>query len=168
MACAAVIAGLLSGVAGCAEAPRSLTTTSARSGSSGQSATSGESEAATASSVPTPDPPYIESATWAEVDGRARLVVVPTEAGRVWVSHEHALVVWRDVVALAPGADTAGMQEQFECHAQFAPRKPEFNVEPWRPAVPYRDVVAAACNPRLAGAPADADQELVDDVLIGP
>lgn len=92
-------------------------------------------------------PPLIATATWTTVDGGDRLVVVPTDHARVWVSHDQAERAWDEVVTLAPAADTPGMAEQFECHLQFATDKASYHLEPWRPAVPYEQIVLAACNP---------------------
>lgn len=39
------------------------------------------------------------------------------------------------------------MQWQFECHANFANSKEWWNLEPWREADTYGEVVFAGCNP---------------------
>ncbi len=36
---------------------------------------------------------------------------------------------------------------QLRCHADFAPRKPLWDLEAWRPDVGYFRTVAAYCNP---------------------
>jgi hypothetical protein len=58
---------------------------------------------------------------------------------------------WREVLALAAGADTAGMRAQFVCHWNFAefaePGKTSWDLEPWRPAVTGSTMVLAGCNP---------------------
>ena len=51
------------------------------------------------------------------------------------------------VVALAPDADTNGMNDQFLCHALGAADKATWNLEPWRPDVGEMATLAARCNP---------------------
>jgi hypothetical protein len=36
---------------------------------------------------------------------------------------------------------------QLRCHADFAPHKPSWDVEAWRPDVGYARTVFAECNP---------------------
>lgn len=36
---------------------------------------------------------------------------------------------------------------QLRCHADFAPRKPLWDLETWRPDVGFYQVVEALCNP---------------------
>ena len=59
---------------------------------------------------------------------------------------------WRRVTAAVPEAASAGMRDQFVCHAQFATSKDAWYLEPARPAVGYARTVAAGCNP---GSPRD-------------
>ena len=58
---------------------------------------------------------------------------------------------WREVLALAPDADTPGMRAQFICHWNFAelaqPGKTSWDLEPWRPAVDDNTMILAGCNP---------------------
>jgi hypothetical protein len=85
--------------------------------------------------------------------------VYPTAAGRVastqFVNPDHA---WREVLADAPDADTAGMRAQFVCHWQFAeaadPGKVSWNLEPWRPVVDSATMIETRCNP---GAPEEPE-----------
>lgn len=95
----------------------------------------------------TPPPPWIDSVTWTTTQGKPRLSVVLVDDARVYVSHEHAMNVWQQVLDQAPDADVPGMAEQFECHLQFATGKQRYNLEPWRPAVSYPQTVLAGCNP---------------------
>jgi hypothetical protein len=95
--------------------------------------------------------PFIDHTRWTnDPDGR-RLHIVPTEAGRKDWFPDALTRAWGEVLTEAPDADTPGMFDQFECHWQWArwiaPDKPEWNLEPWRPAVGYDATVKAMCNP---------------------
>lgn len=89
-------------------------------------------------------------------DGLPTLRVYPTAAGRV-VAGEFAKTLddtgeaWREVLALAPDADSPGMRAQFICHWNFAelaePGKTSWDLEPWRPAVDDSAMLLAGCNP---------------------
>ncbi|QAY64798.1 DUF2599 domain-containing protein [Xylanimonas allomyrinae] len=88
----------------------------------------------------------IVSATWGEREGGRSLAVVPTgwardagDAGRE--------LVWAEVTAAQPEADTSGMRDQLTCHAIGARDKASWNLEPWRPDVGLLAVMAARCNP---------------------
>jgi len=95
---------------------------------------------------PYPSSRLIDHTRWTtDSDGR-RLHVYPTPAGRK-DSYAPALNrAWAEVLADAPG-----MYDQFMCHWQWArlvaPDKPDWNLEPWRPAVGYDATVKALCNP---------------------
>jgi hypothetical protein len=39
------------------------------------------------------------------------------------------------------------LYNQLRCHADFAPRKPLWDLEAWRPDIGYYRTVAALCNP---------------------
>lgn len=106
----------------------------------------------TATTSPTrPAGPLIASATWADSDYGATLKIAPTEIGRTADGPTSARTAWREVLALAPDADTPGMWEQFDCHWVWArilePDKPTWNVEPWRPVVDEARMIAEGCNP---------------------
>lgn len=98
-----------------------------------------------------PEGPLVESATWADSDYGATLKIAPTEAGRLASDVNAAQTAWREVLALAPDADTQGMWEQFDCHWTWAriiePNKPTWNVEPWRPVVDESQMLTEGCNP---------------------
>ncbi|WP_216897880.1 DUF2599 domain-containing protein [Nocardia alni] len=100
---------------------------------------------------PYPGRPLIDHTQWTnDPDGR-RLHVVPTDAGRKDWFGPALNRAWSEVLADAPDADTPGMFDQFKCHWQWArlvePNKPDWNLEPWRPAVGYDATVQALCNP---------------------
>ena len=101
-------------------------------------------------------PPYIDHASWVRYSGLSSLRIVPTKAGRTLAGDigktvEQADEAWREVVALAPNANTGGMRAQFICHWNFAefaePGKSSWDLEPWRPAVDANAMVLAGCNP---------------------
>ncbi len=88
--------------------------------------------------------------------GLATLRVYPTMAGREMAGEfaktsAEAGEAWREVLALAPDADTPGMRAQFVCHWNFAefaqPGKTSWDLEPWRPAVDDNTMVLTGCNP---------------------
>lgn len=101
-------------------------------------------------------PPFIDRASWVRYGGLPTLRVYPTRAGRQ-VAGEFGKTVadtdeaWREVLALAPDADTPGMRAQFVCHWDFAelaaPGKTSWDLEPWRPAVDGNTMLMAGCNP---------------------
>lgn len=82
--------------------------------------------------------------------------IYPTPAGRAVAGEFGKLATdtgeaWREVLAIAPDADTPGMRAQFLCHWNFAefalPGKTSWDLEPWRPAVDDTATVVAGCNP---------------------
>lgn len=103
-----------------------------------------------------PGPPYIDHATWVKYGGLASLHVFPTRAGRTVAGDLRKMAAqtneaWREVLALAPGADSPGMRAQFVCHWDFAefaqPGKTSWDLEPWRPVVDDAAMTQAGCNP---------------------
>ena len=44
-------------------------------------------------------------------------------------------------------AVTDSLRNQLRCHAAFAPHKPVWHLETWRPDVSYTATVLHACNP---------------------
>ncbi|MET9211106.1 MULTISPECIES: DUF2599 domain-containing protein [unclassified Nocardia] len=105
--------------------------------------------------TPTVDPyaglPLIDHVTWTDTVDGARLLVVPTVAGRRTAAPGTDELAWQEVLALDADADAPGMRDQFVCHwvwaRMVAPDKPSWNLEPWRPAVGYSATVSANCNP---------------------
>lgn len=95
--------------------------------------------------------PLIAAATWADSEFGATLEVAPTPAGRAAGDALAAAEAWREVLQLAPAADSPGMWEQFDCHWTWArllePDKPSWNIEPWRPVVDPDRMLAEGCNP---------------------
>jgi Protein of unknown function (DUF2599) len=108
-------------------------------------------------SSPSYSPPFVDHTEWAQWGPRnlTSLRVYPTPSGRA-ASRALGTVgaadeAWVEVLALSPGADTAGMRAQFMCHWQFAefaqPGKTSWNLEPWRPVVDDSEMFASGCNP---------------------
>ncbi|MGW6726098.1 DUF2599 domain-containing protein [Nocardia sp. NPDC055029] len=95
--------------------------------------------------------PLIDHVTWTETIDGARLLVVPTVAGRKTSTPGTDELAWQEVLALDADADAPGMRDQFLCHwvwaRMVAPDKPSWNLEPWRPDVGYSATVSANCNP---------------------
>lgn len=101
-------------------------------------------------------PPYIGQVRWVSYGGLPTLRVYPTVAGRevageLGKSAVETAKAWREVLSLAPDADTAGMRAQFVCHWDFAeivqPGKTSWDLEPWRPAVDDNAMMLTGCNP---------------------
>lgn len=100
--------------------------------------------------------PFIDRVSWVSYDGLPTLRVYPSAAGRdvagtLGKTAAQTEEAWREVLALAPDADSAGMREQFLCHWNFAefaqPGKTSWDLEPWRPAVADSAMLLAGCNP---------------------
>ncbi|WP_102144430.1 DUF2599 domain-containing protein [Mycobacterium hubeiense] len=108
-----------------------------------------------ASANPVPAPPYVEHVEWAKWGDLSSLRVYPTQSARLAArqlgTDAQAEAAWTEVLTLSPDADIPGMREQFVCHWRFAefgePGKTSWNLEPWRPEVPFEEMVAAGCNP---------------------
>jgi hypothetical protein len=104
-------------------------------------------------SASTPFCPHpIARATWVDEPQGARIMIFPSGCGRrtAWLAPRSA---FRDALA-AGGRDAvnrAALYQQFRCHTLFAPAKPSWNLESWRPHVSQRRLIESLCNPR--GAP---------------
>jgi hypothetical protein len=101
-------------------------------------------------------PPFVDHTEWVQWNHLPSLRVYPTASGRAAArqlgpASADADEAWREVLALAPNAGTAGMREQFICHWQVAelaqPGKTSWNLEPWRPVVNADEMVGSGCNP---------------------
>lgn len=99
----------------------------------------------------------VDHTEWVSYGGRSSLRVYPTPTARAAALRLDAAEgeqAWREVLAGAPEADTAGMRDQFLCHwsyAEFArPGKTSWNLEPWRPVVDDTIMLESGCNPGAA------------------
>ena len=146
---------------GCgADSTSSAPTSGAASSVSESGAESSVSDAASGAPSASPvldpahPPPYVDHVTWVSTAVGPSLQIYPTPNGRASIADDGAQVAWREVLALAPDADTPGMNAQFVCHWNFAravdPNKPSWNIEPQRPVVDDSTMIATRCNP---GAP---------------
>lgn len=112
-----------------------------------------------ASAVPPSHPsaatshPLVASARWTHPVEGYRLHVTPTHAGRDRAKN-HASRALSEAIQSAgtvPFTMTASIHDsllnQLKCHAVFAPTKPHWNLEAWRPDVGYTATVEAFCNP---------------------
>lgn len=88
----------------------------------------------------------VESLDWGEREGGESLGVVPTAWARASGAAAQDLV-WTQVVAREPRADTPSMHDQLLCHMLGAPDKEQWNLEPWRPEVDGFTMIAERCNP---------------------
>ena len=101
-------------------------------------------------------PPYIDHVRWVSYGGLPTLRVYPSAAGRevagdVGKTAAQSDEAWREVLALAPNADTVSLRSQFLCHWRFAefaqPGKTSWDLESWRPVVDDSTMVLTGCNP---------------------
>lgn len=88
----------------------------------------------------------VRSTDWGEREGGRSLAVDPTAWAR-GAGQAGRELVWAQVVAAEPEADTPTMHDQLVCHAVGAPNKATWNLEPWRPDVGLLATMSARCNP---------------------
>ncbi|WP_263118200.1 DUF2599 domain-containing protein [Cellulomonas sp. RIT-PI-Y] len=90
----------------------------------------------------------VRSATWADIDdeGGRSLAVVPSTWARGGGLAVDALL-WAQLIAAQPEADSQTMHDQLTCHQIGAPDKESWNLEPWRPEVGLVQTLLARCNP---------------------
>lgn len=98
------------------------------------------------SAVVTETSPLV-TARWVSRDGVRSLRVEPAKPVRDWATPVAVAALWAEVLHDVDGAGVPGMRDQFACHAQFAPAKAAWYLEPDRPAVGWPATVAAGCNP---------------------
>jgi hypothetical protein len=82
---------------------------------------------------------YVAQATWSA----QTLSVVPTACGRrrSWLEPRAAFA------ELPVEPARRSLYLQFRCHAIFAGPKPDWDLEAYRPAVSWGELIASACNP---------------------
>ncbi|WP_415297824.1 DUF2599 domain-containing protein [Cellulosimicrobium sp. SJTW-1] len=88
----------------------------------------------------------VRSTGWGEREGGRSLAVDPTAWARA-AGQAGRELVWAQIVAAEPEADTPTMHDQLVCHAVGAPDKATWNLEPWRPDVGLLATMSARCNP---------------------
>ncbi|MDQ8041284.1 DUF2599 domain-containing protein [Cellulosimicrobium sp. XJ-DQ-B-000] len=88
----------------------------------------------------------VRSTDWGEREGGRSLAVDPTAWARA-AGQAGQELVWAQVVAAEPEADTPTMHDQLVCHAVGTPDKATWNLEPWRPDVGLLATMSARCNP---------------------
>ena len=109
-------------------------------------------------SADTGAPGFIDHTEWVSYGGLSSLRVYPSVHGRTAAARVDAGTegeqAWREILAVAPEADSPGMRDQFLCHwnyAEFArPGKTSWNLEPWRPVVDGVTMLESGCNPGAA------------------
>lgn len=108
--------------------------------------------ARTATARPAPAS-LVRSARWTRTPQGYRLHVRPSRVGRQVAATHVARALAQSLRAGRPtplslSREVRGsLSNQLKCHAVFAPRKPLWNLEAWRPDVGYADTVLHACNP---------------------
>lgn len=95
----------------------------------------------------------VASSRWTHPPEGYRLHVTPTKAGRAH-ARNHASKALQQAIQSAgtvPFTMTTSIHDsllnQLKCHAVYAPSKPHWNLEAWRPNVGYTATVEAFCNP---------------------
>jgi Protein of unknown function (DUF2599) len=106
---------------------------------------------------PVPAPPgaaaLVATAHWSATSAGFRLHVRPSHYGRAHAAGRPGLALEQALRAAGtrPLAITTGIRQsltnQLACHAEFATRKPWWDLETWRPDVGLAATVLAACNP---------------------
>jgi hypothetical protein len=92
--------------------------------------------------------PLVVSATWSA----GRLSIAPSACGRRVAAKRPRRVFRAAIAAGGQGApNRRSLYRQFECHVLFAPSKPRWNLEAWRPLVPWVQMVLTGCNPPASG-----------------
>lgn len=146
---------LLGGVAACGTSTGSATQPTASSTASPRTTTAApakkpqtQTNSPSTSKIP---PPYIARVIWVTLPSGRSLQIYPTANGRIADAAGAEDEAWREVLRKAPNAGTAGMRAQFDCHWQLArlaaPKKPSWNLEPWRPVVSAQRMYDTRCNP---------------------
>lgn len=100
-----------------------------------------------AAEAPAACAPLVAGARWAD----ASLSVRPSRCGRRAAIEAPGRVFAQALAVAGPGPVARRSQiDQLRCHAYFAPFKPRWNLEAWRPAVAWPALIATACNPPSA------------------
>jgi hypothetical protein len=95
----------------------------------------------------------VASAFWSRPAAGYRLHVHPTLLGRTAADRFPSRALAQSLRLAGPtplsltGSIRTSLRNQLRCHAEFAPHKPVWHLESWRPAVSYLSTVLHACNP---------------------
>ncbi|MGN6240866.1 MAG: DUF2599 domain-containing protein [Cellulosimicrobium cellulans] len=135
-----------SGPDGTSGAPRTLAGDASGTGTADDAGATGDGPAAAWDVVVTLGTQAVRSADWGEQEGGRSLAVDATAWARA-AGRAGQELVWAQVLAAEPEADTPTMHDQLVCHAVGAPDKATWNLEPWRPDVGLLATMAARCNP---------------------
>ncbi|MBM7818467.1 hypothetical protein JOE63_000944 [Cellulosimicrobium cellulans] len=135
-----------SGPDGTSGAPRTLAGDASGTGTADDAGATGAGPAAAWDVVVTLGTQAVRSADWGEREGGRSLAVDATAWARA-AGRAGQELVWAQVLAAEPEADTPTMHDQLVCHAVGAPDKATWNLEPWRPDVGLLATMAARCNP---------------------
>ncbi|MBN0039242.1 DUF2599 domain-containing protein [Cellulosimicrobium cellulans] len=139
-------AGTSSGTSSAADATSSAPGATTDGAGSGGTGAEGDGPTAAWDVVVALGTQAVRSTDWGEREGGRSLAVDPTAWARA-AGQAGRELVWAQVVAAEPEADTPTMHDQLVCHAVGAPDKATWNLEPWRPDVGLLATMAARCNP---------------------
>jgi hypothetical protein len=95
----------------------------------------------------------ISRAYWVHETEGWRIRVMPSIYGRNYAPDAPAQALAEAITLAAPTplrltrSVHRSLLNQLRCHADFAPRKPLWDLEAWRPDVGYFTTVEALCNP---------------------
>jgi hypothetical protein len=100
-------------------------------------------------------PTLIDHATWTRAPQGWRIIVTASTCGRAVAAARPQAAFAQAIGAAAPppgrprGWDPSpgSLLEQLRCHADFARDKPTWDLEAWRPQVPWLLEVLDLCNP---------------------
>lgn len=96
-----------------------------------------------------PCPSYIETGVWFYRDNEWTLSLTPSTCGRQ-IGEDEIAHMFYEVAQKFSGSrfweNDRGLINQLRCHLNNARDKPEWNLEPWRPAVSYAKTADAKCN----------------------
>ena len=95
---------------------------------------------------------YFDYAAWITRDGEVSLSLDPKDFVRKSSSEKE--IAWNCLASVDNGFGGSSswynatcLKWQYDCHFSFANGKDYWNLEPWRTAASYWDVVSSACNP---------------------
>lgn len=94
---------------------------------------------------------WFSKGEWITRDGKISLSLTHTGWAYLGISTGPITWSWNTVVNKFSSSsnwyNAQGMQEQYQCHVNFAAAKNPWNLEPWRPAVGYIETTKKECNP---------------------